>query len=1114
MEKFLLFLTVPVVVLAAAGPVCAEADYLREVKPLLQARCYACHGALKQEGGLRLDTAALIRQGGESGPAVVAGDAAGSLLVQRVATADPDDRMPPEHEGELFKPAEVDVVRGWIAAGAVGPADEPPEADPRDHWAFRPVERPAVPEIAGAWGRHPVDAWVAKQHAEHGLTPQPEAPPEVLLRRLYFDLIGLPPGAEEVAAVAAAADDSWYEPTVDRLLADPRHGERWARHWMDVWRYSDWWGLGDQLRNSQKHIWHWRDWIIESLNADLPYAEMVRQMLAADELYPGDLSKLRATGFLARHYFLFNRNQWMEETVEHVGKGFLGLTLNCAKCHDHKYDPVDQKDYYRMRAFFEPYHVRLDMVPGEADFERDGVPRIYDGWLEEPTWRFVRGEESRPDKSAPMLPGVPGLLAFREVEVRPVALPAVAWQPERQPWVIDAHVVAARRAVEAAEAARPAAVEEVEQAERRLAELSAAGEVPAPSAPAGPAMRESFAVLDPQRWEASGGEWVHAPGRLEQKRDGPERAVLRLREPVGRDVDVTLRFTTVGGSQWRSVGISLDAPAGDPAAPPAAGDTEVSVYASAYAGGPKVQASWRRGAEWQYPADAASAQAVGTGREHTLRVQARDTLINVFFDGALVVAWRSPVPRRDGVVQVTTFDALAVFHEVVVAPLPVGTPLQEPSAGGGAVTTIEGARQAVERAQAKLRMAERAVERARARHRSLEARGAALQASWVQAADAGGLREAAVRAQRDEAVAAARHAVAEKEVQAGAAAPDKKEESARAVVDAREALTKAEEEAARPVAPEAAVAGLVGARWTPTRFRDSTADDPDVPFPPQSTGRRTALAEWITDPKNPLTARVAVNHLWTRHLGTPLVASVFDFGRMASAPTHPELLDWLAAEFTDHGWSMKHLHRLLVTSKAYRMSSSLAGANESAVRDPDNRHLWRRVPVRLEAELVRDAIVAHTGALDATVGGPPVPPDAQGASKRRSLYFYHSNNDRNLFLTTFDGAAVKECYRREQSVVPQQALALSNSQLVQDAVRAMADRLSAPEPGDAGPPDDPAFIRRAWLELLAIRPSDAEMAASARALDHWRGLDPSDPGAARAHLIHTLINHTDFVTLR
>jgi hypothetical protein len=1114
MAKPHLILVVGAVVFAAAGQVYGEVEYLRDVKPLLEARCYACHGALKQEGGLRLDTAAFIRQGGESGPAVSAGDAAGSLLVERVATTDLVDRMPPEHEGEPFKAAEVALLRGWIAAGATGPAHEQPEADPRDHWAFRPVVRPPVPPMDSSWGRNPIDAFVAAQHRANGLKPQPEAPPEVLIRRLYFDLVGLPPSADEVQAATETADGGWYPAAVDRLLADPRHGERWARHWMDVWRYSDWWGLGDQLRNSQKHIWHWRDWIIESLNADLSYAEMVRLMLAADELHPGDLSRLRATGYLARNYFIFNRNQWMEETVEHVSKGLLGLTMNCAKCHDHKYDPVDQKDYYRMRAFFEPYHVRLDMVPGETDFERGGVPRVYDGWLEEPTWRFVRGEEARPDKSVAIPPGVPGLLAFRKVEVQPVSLPAVAWQPERQPWVIDAHVAAARRAVESAEAARLVATNELAQAEARLAEVLA-DRMPRPSSdPLSPTLNEPFDVLDPRRWKMFGGEWVHTPGRIEQKRDGPERSVLRLLEPAPRDVEVTLRFTILGGSQWRSVGISLDAPTGDSGVPPAAGDTEVSLYASAFAGGPKVQAAVRRGAEWEYPAEAASARPVEVGREHTLRVQARDTLVNVFFDGELVIAWRSPVPRRDGAVQITTFDALAVFHGVSVAPLSADAPLKEPAAGSGPATTPEGARQAVELAQAKLRMTDHAVDLARARLHSVESRGEALRTSWDAASEAGAKREEAIRAQRDEAVAAARHALAEKEVQALQAAPDKHEESAKAVAGAREALTRVVEEAAQPVAPDATVAGLAGARWTPTRFRNSTVDDPDVPFPPQSTGRRTALADWVTDTRNPLTARVAVNHIWARHMGTPLVATVFDFGRKAAAPTHPELLDWLAAEFMEHGWSMRHLHRLIVGSSAYRLSSSVAGGEDALAKDPDNTHQWRRGPGRLEAELVRDAILAHSGELDPIMGGPPVSPDAQGDSKRRSLYFYHSNNDRNLLLTTFDGAAVKECYRREQSIVPQQALALSNSRLVQDAARKIADRLSASPLGASAAAADDAFIRQAWLELLAVRVGEAELASCRRALDRWRALDPADTGAARAHLIWTLLNHNDFVTLR
>ena len=436
------------------------AVYSGKLRPLLAERCFSCHGGLKQEAGLRLDTVSLMLEGGESGAAVVKADPDESLIVARVSDPDPASRMPPEGEGEPFTAEQLAMLKGWIEAGCPAPADEKPEADPRDHWAFQPRMRPDVPVVANAgWVKNPIDAFLAESHEKAGLVPQPEADRGLLVRRLHLDLVGLPPSPEELAAIEADPAADWYEKLVDRLLADPRHGERWARHWMDVWRYSDWWGLGDEQRNSQKHIWHWRDWIVESLNADLPYDEMLRQMLAADEFYPDDPSKLRATGYLARNWFKFNRTGWLDGTVEHVGKGLLGLTMNCSKCHDHKYDPIQQADYYRMRAFFEPYHARQDVVPGEADVDRDGIPRVFDAVADAPTYRFVRGEESNPDKSQPMLPGVPDVIAFKELAIEPVTLPKTAYQPERRPWVIEAHRKTADRVVESAEAALTKAVE-------------------------------------------------------------------------------------------------------------------------------------------------------------------------------------------------------------------------------------------------------------------------------------------------------------------------------------------------------------------------------------------------------------------------------------------------------------------------------------------------------------------------------------------------------------------------------------------------------------------------------------------------------------------------------
>jgi hypothetical protein len=257
-------------------------DYASQIKPLLAARCYACHGALKQEGGLRLDTGEAIRRGGDSGAAAVVSTPGDSPLLVRVSATDIAERMPPEAEGEPLKAVEIDLLKRWVESGAPSPADEKPEADPREHWAFETVQRPPVPAPRnGPWLNNAVDAFIATEHDRHELSPLPAAKETLLLRRVYLDLIGLPPTRDELQAFAADDAPDAYERVVDQLLARPQYGERWGRHFMDIWRYSDWWGLGAEVRNSQKHIWHWRDWIVESLNADKSYDQMVLEMLAA-----------------------------------------------------------------------------------------------------------------------------------------------------------------------------------------------------------------------------------------------------------------------------------------------------------------------------------------------------------------------------------------------------------------------------------------------------------------------------------------------------------------------------------------------------------------------------------------------------------------------------------------------------------------------------------------------------------------------------------------------------------------------------------------------------------------------------------------------------------------
>ena len=888
-------------------------DYEAVLKPLLRERCVSCHGALQQKAGLRLDTVAGMLRGGKHGPVLVVGKAEQSVMVLRTSSADADERMPPEHEGQPFSEAQVALLKQWITDGASAPAGETPEADPRDHWAFRPRQRPPVPTVArGDWVRNPIDAFISRSHEAATLSPRPEAPRRLQIRRLYLDLIGLPPTEAEMRQALGDPSEEGYARTVDRLLEDPRHGERWARHWMDVWRYSDPWGLGDQHRNSARHLWHWRDWIVESLNADLPYDEMIRLMLAADESHPDDLEQLRATGFLARNYFLFNRNQWLDETVEHVGKAFLGLTLNCAKCHDHKYDPLPQTDYYRMRAFFEPYQVRMDLVPGEADLARDAIPRAYDRNPETPTYLFVRGQETQPDRSRVMAPGVPALLGVTLPDIRPVDLPPTAWQPERRHWVLETQVRVARQELETVRA----------EAARALAKAAAST-----NATASVSSSAKIAV---------------AEARLE--------SVVRRAEAQ--------------------------------------------------------RASWKDG-----PTSANAANA-------------------------------TDVARR-----------------------------------------------------------------------------------------------AAVTAERREKLARHRLTLAETEQKLATAEASKKDALAKELATQTERLIALEKEAAQEPASSDTFSALSGAAWVPTRFLDSTKDDPAVPPQHHSTGRRTALARWITDPGNPLTARVAVNHLWNRHFGASLAPALFDLGRKGGTPEHAELIDWLACELVDHNWSLKHLHRLIVTSAAYRMDSTLAGASAELARDPDNRHWWRRTPIRLESQVIRDALLAHAGRLDTTHGGPTVGSSDQAQSRRRSLYFHHSNNDRNLFLTTFDEALVKECYRRETSIVPQQALALLNGRLVGDCAPDIARNLAATSPD----PSDEAFVRHAFEQLLGFEPGPAELQAALEALRGPFARSAGEAGGkvgpatgasavkaqktqaqaqqdapmpARARLVWSLVNHGDFVTLR
>lgn len=703
---------------------------------------------------------------------------------------------------------------------------------------------------------------------------------------------------------------------------------------MDVWRYSDWDGYKAEVRESQPHIWRWRDWIVESLNADKPYDRMVQEMLAADELSPLDGDALRATGYLVRSWYKFNRNKWIDDAIEHTGKAFLGVTFNCCRCHDHMYDPLSQREYYSLRAFFEPYDVRTDRLPGESDTAKAGLVRVFDGKPEAPTFLFVRGNEKNPVSDEPLLPGVPQLFSEVGCKIEPQKLPQVASYPGLAEFIQKETLTAARKELDKARTMLASAEQKFAQEmnQAKQAAPSAEASVPGPS----PALHDADSQL--------------------------ELATAALAA-----AEANLAFNEV----------RLLADQAAYSSPPAASAKLLSIAAGA--------------------------------------------------------------AERD-------FNLLNAKKNLIAAQVKLVT-AQRAKKEGDAKTT------------AAVAAAETALTNA------IKARGDAV------------------------------------------AAFDK------------------------------TVDGYT--HFTPT-------------YPETSTGRRLALARWITSSDNPLAARVAINHIWLRHFGTPLVPTVFDFGMNGKPPTNQALLDWLACELVANGWQMKPIHKLIVTSRTYRLASSaergtrnVEQSSETSIDpssalhvprliDPENLYYWRANPRRMEAEIVRDSTLFLAGSLDLARGGPDIDA-AQGLTQpRRSLYFRSTKEKKVEFLSLFDSPNPVECYRRSESIAPQQALAMANSTLTLSQARLLAKKLMESLPGR--PQDDPAdpFIQAAFVHILCRPPTADELAACRKFLTSESAtlanttsltaftagpaatVNPAaDPAQrARENLVHVLFNHNDFVTIR
>ncbi len=1062
-------------ILVINNTLAADVDYLRQIKPLLEKKCYACHGVIKQEAELRLETKALMLSGGDSGAVIVPGKPEESLLYQRV-TDDEDSRMPPAGEGSALKPEEQALLREWIAQGAVAPEEQAPES-PLDHWAFQRIERPSWPNDAphADADRHPIDRLLNAKQRRLGLKPQPQAPRSILIRRLYLDLIGLPPTRSQLH------DKRPWEEIVDELLASPHHGERWGRHWMDIWRYSDWYGLGKQLRYSQKHLWHWRDWIVDSLNTDKGYDRMIQEMLAGDELAPDDPQAIAGTGFLARNYYLFNRTTWLDSTIEHTGKAFLGLTLNCMKCHDHKYDPFTQMDYYSLRAIFEPHQVRLDPVPGVIDFEQDGLPRVFDDHLEAKTLFHVKGNPKNPDPSREIVPRVPELFAHFQPPIEPIQLPTSAFAPGTREAVQRDRLQAAERALKQAEA-------QLSEAQQKQALVAAAGK-------SDPSPTDAFQFVDDfdaprlDAWELIGTHWAYQDGTLVQTQASRDSEMAKLKLKIPKDFELTCRYTTTGGTTYKSVTFRFDQ-SDD-------GNYANFVYTSAHEPAPKVQIAYTRQGKHIYPPEGRAPRQIKVGKTYELRFAVRDRLVNIWLDGKFLLAHSLPDRRPEGALTLSGFDATVAFDSISIRSLPKETVLTEAKTGASSKPANGKHAVAVAQAMVKLRQAE------------LSALQAVCQADLAkyqrpQAPDFERLAQIAARKQAEVQLAQA----ALDRLQAGTDAKKQKAAEAKEK-QARDKLAAIEQGDLSYRSLRASRKALE----TPAHKEDNYP----AAYSPTSTGRRLALARWITSRENPLTARVAVNHVWMRHFGEPLVESVFDFGMRAPEPVHRDLLDYLAVEFIESGWSFKHLHRLIVTSEAYRMSSSPQGADPHTIAaDPTNLYYWRMNTRRMDAQTVRDSLLHLAGKLDLTLGGPSV--DIGNGSRRRSLYYKHSRDQQDPFLSVFDDADILQCYRRSESIVPQQALALANSQLSMTMAQQIADRIERSLMPQA---KEEQFVTQAFEFILGRVPSRDELAECLRFRDQLKGYlsTTSDAsrdidGRVRVRFVHSLLNHNDFISIR